>query len=153
MMYVLYDGTPMLRLPDGTGLSREDCLHWSKLLRKAAADLKRPAFQSVSHVRVDGLTVKVKMFRDNGKTSEHVFRCSREPRLDGGWVGLLHDLPAIAQDDGTRLLAWLAKQSENHIANWQLMAEAVGYEPVADYTEFEGWAEDPTLKPVEGIER
>lgn len=44
MMYVLYDGTPMLRLPDGTGLSREDCLHWSKLLRKAAADLKRPAF-------------------------------------------------------------------------------------------------------------
>lgn len=56
MMYVLYDGTPMLRLPDGTGLSREDCQHWSKLLRKAAADLKRPAFQSVSHVRVDGLT-------------------------------------------------------------------------------------------------
>lgn len=86
MMYVLYDGTPMLRLPDGTGLSREDCLHWSKLLRKAAADLKRPAFQSVSHVRVDGLTVKVKMFRDNGKTSEHVFHCSREPRLDGGWA-------------------------------------------------------------------
>lgn len=93
------------------------------------------------------------MFRDNGKTSEHVFHCSREPRLDGGWVGLLHDLPAIAQDDGTRLLAWLAKQSENHIANWQLMAEAVGYEPVADYTEFEGWAEDPTLKTVEGAER
>lgn len=27
MKYVLYDGTPMLRLPDGTGLSREDCLH------------------------------------------------------------------------------------------------------------------------------
>ena len=42
MMYVLYDGTPMLRLPDGTGLSREDRLHWSKPLRKAAADLKRP---------------------------------------------------------------------------------------------------------------
>lgn len=115
MMYVLHDGT---------GLSREDCLHWSKPLRKAAADLKRPAFY-----------------------------CSREPRLDDGWTGLLHDLPAIAQDDGTRLLAWLAKQSESHIANWQLMAEAVGYEPVADYTEFEGWAEDPTLKPVKGIER
>ena len=65
MKYVLCDGTPMLRLPNGTGLSREDCLHWSKLLRKAAAALKRPAFQSVSHVRVDGLTVKVKMFRDN----------------------------------------------------------------------------------------
>lgn len=29
MMYVLHDGT---------GLSREDCLHWSKPLRKAAAD-------------------------------------------------------------------------------------------------------------------
>ena len=91
--YVLHDGTPMLRLPDGTGLSREDCLRWSKLLRKAAADLKRPAFQSVSYVRVDGLAVRVKAFRDNGKTSEHVFRCSREPRLDGGWAGLLHDLP------------------------------------------------------------
>ena len=25
MKYVLCDGTPMLRLPDGTGLSREDC--------------------------------------------------------------------------------------------------------------------------------
>lgn len=109
MKYVLYDGTPMLRLPDGTGLSREDCLHWSELLRKAAADLKRPAFQSVSHVRVDGSTVNVKMFRDNGKTSEHVSHCSREPRMDGGWAGLLHDLPAIAQDDGTRLLAWLAE--------------------------------------------
>lgn len=151
--YVLHDGTPVLRLPDGTGLSREDCLRWSKLLRKAAADLKRPAFQSVSYVRVDGLAVRVKAFRDNGKTSEHVFRCSRSPRLDDGWVGLLHDLPAIAQDDGTGLLAWLAEQSENHIANWQLMAEAVGYEPAADYTEFEDWAEDPTLKTVEGAER
>ena len=82
-----------------------------------------------------------------------MFRCSREPCLDDGWTGLLHDLPAITQDDGMQLLAWLAKQSENHIANWQLMAEAVGYEPVADYTEFEGWTEDPTLKPVEGIEQ
>lgn len=151
--YVLHGGTPMLRLPDGTGLSREDCLRWSKLLRKAAADLKRPAFQSVSYVRVDGLAVRVKAFRDNGKTPEHAFQCSRSPRLDDGWVGLLHDLPAIAQDDGTGLLAWLAEQSENHIANWQLMAEAVGYEPAADYTEFEGWTEDPTLKTVEGIER
>lgn len=35
----------------------------------------------------------------------------------------------------------------------QLMAEAVGYEPAADYTEFEDWAEDPTLKTVEGAER
>lgn len=33
------------------------------------------------------------------------------------------------------------------------MAEAVGYEPAADYTEFEDWAEDQILKTVEGAER
>lgn len=153
MMYVLYDGTPMLRLPDGTGLSREDCLYWSKLLRKAAADLKRPAFQIVFGVHVDGSTVAVLVFRDNGKTSEHVFHCSRPPRLDDGWSGLLHDLPNIAQDDGTGLLSWLAKRPDNIIANWQLLAGMIGHEPVANYRDYEDWVEDPTVKPLEGVDR
>lgn len=53
----------------------------------------------------------------------------------------------------TALPCCACRTVRKHIANWQLMAEAVGYEPAADYTEFEGWTEDPTLKTVEGIER